>query len=222
MKHTVILSFLAVFIAPSLLAVKIISFGESCTVASALRALGIRTEAYPFDWNITRFRSLSRCLQDDFVRFFIPQTLKIRADKQGVTDYYGIEFVHDFPTQITTIMHEEDTTQAELCTNWRNFASTVHQKYMRRVSRLRNTLLSSEKIYIIRHFGTTKEQAIQLRDLLHRSYPNADITIVIVDNAYAMQEAWNEEGIYNFFLDDSKEWNNLHRWREIFNTLGII
>lgn len=202
---------------------KIISLGESCTIAGALRNLNIRTEAYPFDWTVTPFHSLYNCINDDFAHFFEIESLKERHDRCGVVDYYGIEFLHDLPTSKTTTeeIGEGVIGQGILRNDWRDHVNTVRQKYVRRINRLRCLLQSEEKIYVVRHFNTSKEQAIQLRDLLQSKYPDADITIIVVNNSNDMKYDWNIPNIRNFYMDVSKVWNNPPRWQEIFNELGI-
>jgi len=48
---------------------KIISLGINCASASALQELGIRTEAYPFDWVPNSIKIVYECIKTDFSHF---------------------------------------------------------------------------------------------------------------------------------------------------------
>ncbi|MGC2310359.1 MAG: DUF1796 family putative cysteine peptidase [Candidatus Babeliaceae bacterium] len=206
-------------------AVTIISFGQVCSTASALREYGLRIAAYPFDWIISRFEGLYRAIDDDFKHFLQEDSLKARYDNHGVIDYYGFEFVHDFPTvQSDSIL--DDTIEQPIDENllrddWKDFIPAVHAKYHKRIERLKNVLQSSEKVYIVRHHGISKELAIQLRDLLRRKYPNLDFILVIVGNSESLKYDWNIPHIRNFYLDDTIIWNDPQQWKNIFKTLEL-
>ena len=49
--------------------ITVISLGQSCTVAGAVRDYGIREFAFPFDWIVSPFNSLYQVFEDDF-KFF--------------------------------------------------------------------------------------------------------------------------------------------------------
>lgn len=87
------------FLASSdLYAAKVISLGGDCTVAGMYRQLNLRTVAYPFDWMYSTFESVYKAFEDDFQHFLDPEALKIGSDGASIIDYYGLKFVHDFPT----------------------------------------------------------------------------------------------------------------------------
>lgn len=204
----------------------IISLGSACTVAGAMRTYGIRFEAYPFDWLVSPFDSLYKALDDDFKNFLKEDSLVVRqSDKYGTLDYYGFHFVHDFPSvnpndEIAALIGENHVTGGVLRDDWRQFIPSVKSKYLRRIERLRRVLNSREKVYLVRHCDTTRAQAVALRDLIIKKYPNLDFILVVVDRTQGIKQDWNLEKIKNFYLDDSVN-GGQNGWEEIFRTLGF-
>lgn len=225
MLKKICISLLLLLAVQDIKSVTVISFGEICSAAGALRESGLRTAAYPFDWMISRFDSLYRALEDDFAHFLEENSLHLRRDKQGIVDYYGFEFVHDFPTIKTSISQDPSDdnpiTQNRIRDDWREFIPVVREKYLRRIERLKQTLSGSDKIFIFRHFGINRNQAQAIRDLLKRKYPQLDFTLIAVGNSTAMANDWNLSNIRNFYLNDSKVWSNPEEWKKIFQTLGL-
>ena len=201
--------------------VTIVSFGQSCTVAGAMRENGIRTTAYPFDWMVSPFPSLYQAFNDDFLHFLQEDSLTVRYDRYGILDYYGFQFVHDFPAilpndSFADLIGENHVTGGILRDNWKDFLPGVQTKYQRRIERLKNLLSSNEKVYLIRHFDITKDQAIQLRDLLHKKYPNLDFVLVVLQRTENIQYDWKLECIKNFYLDE----HNPEDWKNLFKTMN--
>ena len=150
----------------------VISFGQSCTVAGAMRDCGIRREAYPFDWVVSPFDAIYKAINDDFIHFLQEDSLTVRSDNWGILDYYGFQFVHDFPSILpndeqANLIGENHVTGGTLRDDWKNFIHPVQTKYQRRIERLKKILSGTDKVYIIRHHDTTKEQAVRIRDLLN-------------------------------------------------------
>lgn len=72
-----------------------ISLGYDCSPAQALRELGLRQYALPFDWIVSYIDHIEACIWDDFSKFhtnvFINQT------QTRIIDAYGFEYPHDYP-----------------------------------------------------------------------------------------------------------------------------
>ena len=65
----------------------IIQIGVDCGMASFLKKHNLRTEAFPFDWNVT-YNGVSKCVEDDFKHFTDPLHNRIND--------YDVFFFHDF------------------------------------------------------------------------------------------------------------------------------
>ncbi len=158
--------------------VTIVSVGQVCPVAKAIRHFNLRKEAYPFDWIVAPYDALYSAIQSDFKYFLESSSLSLRLpDRYGVLDYYGFHFVHDFPAitpndAFAKEIGDGHITGGVLQDNWKDFIPTVQEKYQRRIDRLRALLLSNEKVYLIRYSDITQEQTIQLRNLLRKKIHN--------------------------------------------------
>jgi Putative papain-like cysteine peptidase (DUF1796) len=209
-------------------AITIISLGQICSVAGAMRDNGLRVIAYPFDWLVSPFPALYQALNDDFEHFLQDDSLTMRmSDRYGILDYYGFHFVHDFPAQqpndsFAELIGENHVTGGILCDNWRDSLPAVKAKYHRRIERFRNTLLGSEPVYLIRHFDITKDQAIQLRNLLYKKYPQLNFILIILGKSDEMKQDWHLESIKNIYLDenDPKQWQIFFEMLSDYNVMA--
>lgn len=203
-------------------ATTIISLGQACNVAGALRDNGLRMQAYPFDWTVSPFSALYNAINDDFKNFLQEDSLSIRiSDRYGVLDYYGFHFVHDFPANqpndaFAELIGENHVTGGIIVDNWKEFLPTVKEKYYRRIERFKKACLGEEHVYFIRYGDTSKNQATLLRDLLIKKYPTINFTLIILGTSYEMHQNWNLEQIKNFYLNE----NNPKEWNALFKKLG--
>lgn len=202
----------------------IISLGQSCTVAGALRDNGLRIQAYPFDWTVSPFNALYDSLAEDFQHFLQEDSLSIRvSDRYGILDYYGFHFVHDFPAnqpndKFAELIGENHVTGGIIVDNWKEYLPAVKEKYWRRIARLQESCLGQERVYFIRHSDTTRTQAIALRDLIIKKYPVLDFVLIILGRSQEIRPQWNLDRIYNFYLNE----NDAHEWKEIFKKFNFI
>jgi hypothetical protein len=74
-----------------------VSIGYDCSAAGALRALGLRHEAYPFDWIQSHSGGIRQCLTERFARFHTE--VRLMEHGRRVIDAYGFEFPHDYPVR---------------------------------------------------------------------------------------------------------------------------
>jgi len=202
----------------------IISIGESCTGATILRTLGLRQEAYPFDWVISEFDPLYVTLFEDFRHFFHPDSLQLFHDGAAVTDYYGLIFRHDLPTTNYNVERDDGNYRDEgtLCENWQDYVPNAYAKYQRRIARMQKVLSGTNKVYLLRYAGIDKKLAVKLRDLIHRRYPNLDFTLVVIAHDQTFCGDWKLARIKNFYFARPAEWQDLGQWRPIFKVLGLI
>lgn len=205
---------------------KCISLGEVCSTSAALQAFNLRNAAYPFDWTISPLSGVSLALFEDFQEYLNPKYFKIRGDKHGVINKYGITFVHDFPTINYTgnnIEQEDLINENILLSSWLGSLPQIQDKYFRRIRRFLEDCNSKDKIFFFRHFSATKNAAIKLRDLIEIKYPNLQFTLVIVGNKPDEYiKPWHERKIKNYYLNDTLVWNDVKEWNKIFTDLGLI
>ncbi len=228
-KVKVLFLLLSCLIISNTYAIVVVSIGKSCSVAMALRHFNLRHEAYPFDWIISHFTSLYYALEDDFKRLLQDKDLTIREyDRYAVLDYYKFHFVHDFPTVLPNTPAAEAIEEGHMAggilhDDWRSALTLVQEKYQRRIERLRNLFSSTERVYLIRHFDMTKEQAINFRDLLYRKYPLLDFVLVVIDKKEDMKLDWNLERIKNIYFDYYESSSTKPQlWEPIFRSLNLI
>ena len=208
LKKTWIISIL-LLMASSIFAsenIECISMGTHCSAAAAIQAYDLRKAAYPFDWMISDFHHLYATLQDDFRDFLNPSYLHVRNDNHGIINKYGLVFVHDFPTihySGNNIQNEDNIGESILHPEWITFLPEIQTKYDRRINRFRERCSGNKKIYFIRHFGSSRGEAIRLRDLIQQMYPALDFTLVIVGNNQNYSALWGEKNIRNYYLNDS-------------------
>jgi len=192
--------------------------GNSCTVASVLRAIDLRKSAYPFDWMFSKnFEAIYNAIKDDFKLFLNPHTLKIGADPRIIIDHYGFEFVHDFPT-IHNEANTNDKTELHewnaIRHDWKELIEPIREKYKKRINRLRKVLNGPDRVLLIR-YTMQQTEAVKLRDLVLNLYPNLNFTIVVISENILDSTDWNLEKIRNFFVS----YNNpdfYNAWRKIF------
>ncbi len=195
-------------------AVQIVSLGFNCRPAQALFDEHLRNASYPFDWIWTQADQLYKVIDDDFAHFLEPESLK--PGHRGILDYYGLHFMHDFPT-------EHGIVDSPARSDWKDFIPIVREKYLRRINRFKNLLSGSEKIYLIRYYLVTKAQAIALRDLFIKKYPKLDFTLVVVSDSPDFKQDWQLSQIKNFHYVNVNSQNQADKntWKMIFDTLGL-
>lgn len=189
-----------------------------------MRTLGLRQEAYPFDWVISEFDPLYATFFDDFHYFFDPHYLQVTPNGSGVTDYYGTIFYHDLPTTNYNYERDDGNLRDEgiLCENWRDYVANAYAKYQRRIARLQTVLSGTDKVYLLRYAGINKKLAVKLRDLIHRRYPNLDFTLVVIAHDREFCTDWQLPRIKNFYFARPAEWQDLTQWLPIFKALALL
>ncbi|MDR3550770.1 MAG: DUF1796 family putative cysteine peptidase [Candidatus Babeliales bacterium] len=178
-----------------------ISLGRACPSALNLRKLHMRSDAYPFDWVVSPFDSLLTALQTDFQYFL--SDLRLRDDRQGVIDYYGISYIHDWPTvnqPHVDALNTDFISNNPISPQWQNALPFVKEKYRRRIERFRAACMGNEKVFFVRSEEITKEQAITLRDFFNAKYPALDFVLVVLKSDASFVSPWNIDKIKNFYI----------------------
>lgn len=141
---------------------RIISLGQDCGVAGAMRTIGYKEYSYPFDWNVTFLEYIFECFNNKFSNF--DEIFKNTTfDNLGHVNYKNIcYFYHDKKNIID---------------------NEIIDKYKRRGERLNNLLNSNKRILFIRKDkqATTKDM-ILLKELIIKKYPNLKFKILLLHN----------------------------------------
>ena len=111
------------------------SLGLNCTPAMALRSLGLRKTAMPFDWLRSTPAVIEHCIRTDFAGFHADVRLDPKTER--VVDGLGLEFTHDYPTLETY----NNTPTLE---GWEAYIPLISEKYRPRIQRFIGLLRSSE------------------------------------------------------------------------------
>jgi len=201
---------------------KVISIGSDCTVATLIRQLNLRAEAYPFDWIYSHFESLYNVLNDDFKFFLDPNSLKLNNNNDIIVDFYNFGFVHDFPTihHDAALNDHQTVVNGKIRDDWQEFIGLVRVKYQRRIERFRNELSGNNRVFLVR-YGIDQAQAIKLRDLLIDRYPNLDFIIIAVSGV-ENEIDWGLDKIRNYGIPYIPGENFKSAWENVFKSLNII
>jgi len=189
----------------------IINLGGDCQISYQLYITGLRKYALPFDSLITPYASLKALLKNDFVGFMSPENFELVTDEKGekyvLDKKYGTRWLHDFKIEQDFLKDYED----------------IAAKYVRRIDRLVQLIVSSEYPLFMRK-RITKEQAIELRDVLRTIRGAHPFLLVVLDGTPEMEADWQEEQIKNYYLRQPKPYSwkgDCQAWREIFDALEL-
>jgi len=171
-----------------------ISLGMNCAIGFQLEAKKLVEAFFPFDWCISEFESIYRALETDFNGYLQKENLVVLDRPELAAHHYvrdtgyNIMYLHDFSLTGEPLHDYEE----------------VKNKYHRRIARLYHVLTLNKKVYFLRT-GITKEQAIQLNNLIARKFPKLKYTLVVIDQTEEYKKQWNIKRIKNFFLKDFQD-----------------
>lgn len=189
----------------------IINLGGDCQITYQLYIHGLRNYALPFDTLITPYKALRDMLKNNFEGFIEPDNFELVVSEDGekyiLDKKYGSRWIHDFKMQEDFLKDYEG----------------VAAKYMRRIDRLRNLIVTSEYPIFIRK-RISKEQAVELRTILSVLREGKPFSLAVLDNTQEITSDWQFESIYNYYLrqPESYTWKgDPEAWKEIFQALGL-
>lgn len=189
----------------------IINLGGDCQVAYQLYIHGLRKYALPFDSLITPYDSVQRMLENNFENFMAPDNFELVVNENGekyiVDKKYGARLLHDFAMQKDFLKDYEE----------------IAAKYLRRIERFLDLIATSEYPLFIRK-RITKEQAVELRDLLFKMREGRLFLLVVLDGTQEMESDWCLEGIRNYYLRQPNPYSwkgDSEVWKEIFCKLEL-
>lgn len=155
----------------------VISLGQLCDVADALKKLKITEKTYPFDWSDCEGNASDKLLQKcnliknhfknafdlkDFIEYHSSDS-RMRGVKNIKT---GLHYIHDFPWE----------------TSVKDFFPTFLEKHLRRVKRLYDDIEKANNVLFVYH-DTTKslplKSAQKAIKILKDSFPKQNINLLI-------------------------------------------
>ena len=201
---------------------KYISLGTNCSVAYQLRKLGLREEAYPFDWCSTNYKNLLEVLKNDFkdyekvsikkfsdnhILFKNEDVFDEKVDKKGTYIFkngYGITFAHE-------LIEENDE-------NIDKFKETIN----RRIKRFRE--LDGNIVFIRIEINDKIFNYNELIEILDKKFLNYKIIILgnieyeKTSNGNIDYEKTSNGKIEYYKLPEFKDWKyDNFDWNIIFN-----
>lgn len=188
----------------------IINLGGNCQPQYQLKINKLRRYALPFDHLITPFGSLYLLLISKFEDYLLPDNFVLKTtDKEKYIEdvRYGTRLMHDL----------------KLEENFLDDFASFKEKYERRIKRLYDILATSKKVLFIRQ-RITREQALQLDELLSQLFPHLEYLIVALDGTEEINTDWQLPRVKNFFLRqmDPYVWSGDNgAWKEIFVAVHI-
>jgi len=193
----------------------IITLGYDCSPAEALRNLGRRTQALPFDWIISSFASLERCIKDDFSKFHT--NLRFNHNQSRLIDEYGFEFPHDYPLENTSSIEAgegniKEETGRRITENWKDYYDTVKEKYNRRIERFRQIM--SERLPVIVMCRYSLQDMFKIHTFLTRHYQNPRIFFV-----NCCPQVFSNKNFITIRAEDNGEWNDVNAWKKGLDTM---
>lgn len=203
----------------------LIGIGHDCSPAAALRSMGLRQEAYPFDWVQTHSVGLRQCISDDFLYFH--RNLRLMDHRRRMIDHYGFQYPHDYP--IVELEGEQDQKDQNekvgegifteemsrpIVSHWSTYYDLVKEKYDRRIQRFRQVFSGTKPI------------------ILFSRYPDADARVILTwfrefyqrNDIYMINSAADGgQGVVNgcitVWTEQDGIWNHAERWKEGLDAL---
>ncbi len=189
----------------------IINLGGDCQAAYQLYIHGLRKYALPFDTLVTPYDALREMLKNNFESFMRPDNFELvvneRDEKYILDKKYGTRLLHDFKLQEDFLKDYEE----------------IAEKYLRRIDRLIDLIITSEYPLFIRK-KITQEQAAELKNLLFALREGRPFLLVVLDGAQEIESDWKLEGVYNYYLRQLQPYSwkgDPEAWKEIFYALGL-
>lgn len=185
-----------------------VSIGYDCSPASALRGLGLRPAALPFDWVESSVDALEKCIGDRFAQYH--RGLRLNDSKTRMIDTYGFEFPHDYPIKDTEVgeVGECDYGESgkEIVENWMDYYEIVKQKYDRRIERFVSAFLDTRPVIVLCRYSPT--DVLRIQRLLTGAFQKKNIYFV---NAYPTTYETNNFININ---PDLNTWSDSEIWKQ--------
>jgi len=160
-----------------------IPIGSSCSVASYLRHIGYRREAFPFDWTVTPIDSAINLINNDFEDFFekknlvfLEPTNRLLFRENGIDVEVSEEIITPVYDKEHHILYVHDFSK-----NAKEEYDMVKEKYSKRVNRLKE-VYNNENINITFIFDNTKPNDWQQEQYANANYEFKELLISDLKN----------------------------------------
>lgn len=204
--------------------------GYDCSPAGALRDLGLRQEAYPFDWVQSSAEIVRQCIVEGFARYHTE--VRLMEHGRRVVDAYGVEYPHDYPVRSREVVEVDEVDQRvgeageeeamymeemsrPIVAEWQTYCNTVQEKYQRRIQRFLSILACREKpiLFFTRYRDA---DARELLRWLRGHYQREDMYLVNTDHPTYLTrpEGVVEEGCVTVWTERNGIWNEPAVWQE--------
>ena len=130
-----------------------------------------------------------------------------KVEKYILDQKYGSRWIHDFKMKEDFLKGFDD----------------IAAKYLRRIGRLRQLVVTSEYPLFVRK-RITKAQALELSDLLSYLRNNRPFMLAALDDADDIATDWQLENVRNFYLKQPQPYSwkgDPGSWKEIFLALDL-
>lgn len=198
----------------------LLGIGHDCSPAAALRSMGLRQEAYPFDWVQTHSIGLRQCLSDGFLYFH--GNLRLMEHGRRMIDQYGFQYPHDYPViglEDEQEKHEIQEKAGEgifaeemsrpIVSHWSTYYDLVKEKYNRRIQRFRQVFSGTKPIILFSRYPDN--DARELLTWFREFYQRNDIYMV---NSSSDGRHGIVNGCITVWTERDGIWNCADRWRE--------
>jgi hypothetical protein len=181
-----------------------ITIGKDCSPATALKNMGLRKEALPFDWVESKVNALDKCFAENFERFHTK--LYKNKIKTRMIDSYGFEFPHDYPT-IQQDISGQLIPEYYIADGWESQYDVIKAKYGRRIDRFRNILSDPAPIIVLCRYYMSELRIIQTFFIKYYNKHN----VYFVN---ATHESFENDNILCINPEKMGDWNNTKIWSE--------
>lgn len=207
-----------------------ISIGNDCSSADALRNLGLRKFALPFDWVQSFPNSIETCIKTNFSKYHT--NLFYNNNKSRLIDSYGFQFPHDYPVikmdnmcienhdNIENYFIIEGNKENPIVENWIDFYGEVKKKYERRIKRW-NTILYDKTKPIIIFSRYSSKNAKHLLNFLMKYYSREDLYMINTTNSVNFED-FHKNIVYINTEMNPKIWNNIEIWKNGYEKIKTI
>ena len=158
---------------------RLVSMGTYCETAAQIRRYsGIDTPSL-FDWTLSGWEGLTKCIENDFSEFFKLPNLRTISDDYVVLDTATrFEFRH-----LYGVMGNRKIQPGMIERDYRK-----HELALRFMIRNLNRSLDEEKVLLVRQGNPKPEQVLKLWSALERAHPAGWFDLLIVNTAKIVTE----------------------------------
>lgn len=195
----------------------IFSIGEACSCTTALRHAGLQFQSYPLDWLFgSDFIGRCKILASGFDRFLEKNDLEYVFSVRSIScdayhnKYNDLTFNHDF-------LQHKDLSETY---------PAVHEKYVRRISRLLHNMKTAKKILIVYIEAPITDHPVvsdatlkQGYDIIARAFPNPDIDLLYFTNANGAPRTVQVSDHVVRIIDDYKDKESELDYNVVVKTL---